>query len=297
MMPHHFRMLLVILAFPFTYFLGFASYQVYLEHWHTASAPLLNKARVQYPNYHLVALDALSAFKALPTSQQNDIRGSLEKNLIDFDDWVADFIIHPPEITCIGENHSDQTREFLSRYLFAAFEPDVLMIESTEDERQAIVRDTRSYVPLLGADIQGIIKAQSQSAAIIGIDQTKEQASLSREQAILQNFQTHAKIGQTHVVLFGALHCGDFEGWFYDLLSHAPTVFSPEQRTNLRVVGEHQDGSLEAFIYFLDEIGITKDHFAIPKTRNLPPWIYKMFPVFNDQTLKHFDTVLVFRSL
>ena len=36
--------------------------------------------------------------------------------------------------------------------------------------------------------------------------------------------------------------------------SEAP--FGPNQRINLYVLGEYQDWSLEAFIYFLDKIGL-----------------------------------------
>lgn len=295
MMPHHFRMLVVVLAFPLTYLLGFASYQMYLEHWHTPQAPIINKARVQYPNYHLVALDALSAFKALPTTQQNKVRDRLEQNLVDFDVWMSDFANNPPAFTCVGENHNDQTRQFLETSFFSAFKPNVLMIESTEEQRRSLGRDTRSYVSLLGADIQGILKAQSKAATIVGIDQHKSQSSISREQAIFDNFNSNVKNNQTHVVLFGALHCGNFEGWFYDLQTRTSSAFAPNQSTNLRVLGEHQDGSLEAFIYFLDEIGLGKKHFVIASARNLGPWMNAAFPVLYDQTLKHYDTILVFR--
>jgi hypothetical protein len=65
---------------------------------------------------------------------------------------------------------------------------------------------------------------------------------------------------------------------------------------NIRVVGEHQNGALEAFVYFLDEIGIDKKHFVIPDTRNLHPHIYALFRVLKRQTLDKYRSVIVFRN-
>jgi hypothetical protein len=69
-----------------------------------------------------------------------------------------------------------------------------------------------------------------------------------------------------NLILFVALHCCDFVGWLYDLINTSEASFGPNQRTNLYVLGEYQDWSLEAFIYFLDKIGLRKKNFTITNT-------------------------------
>ena len=55
---------------------------------------------------------------------------------------------------------------------------------------------------------------------------------------------------------------------------------------NVKVLGEHQNGPLEAFVYFLDEIGIEKKSFVIPDTSALHPYIYDFFSRLTDKLLK-----------
>jgi hypothetical protein len=64
---------------------------------------------------------------------------------------------------------------------------------------------------------------------------------------------------------------------------------------NVRVLGEHQNGPLEAFVYFLDEIGIEKKTFVIPNTKSLHPRIYALFQLLNSQTLEKYRSLIVFR--
>jgi len=295
MMPHHFKMLLVVLAFPFTYFLGYGLYQGYLDHIHVVTIPEANTARIQHPNYHLVALDALKHFVELPAARQTAIREHLAVRLVDFDVWVREKRRIPAHLICLGENHDNQTRTFLAQHVFPSLPPDHLMIEATAEETIRIQNDTRAYVPLLGADISAILKQLPKTTAVVGIEQNMSQSSLSRERAILANLLGALRADALTMVLYGALHCGDYEGWLYDILTNTNASNLPDQISSVRVLGEHQDGSLEAFIYFLDEIGMKKDNFVITPSRKLDEWLRGAFPVLNDQTLDHFDDVVVFR--
>jgi len=303
MMPHHLKLLLAALAFPLAILLGISLFQGYTTYIRTPTVQPADPTRIQHPNYHLVALNAVTQYRALPALQQSRIRDSLEKHLVDFTPWLEAFKAQNHEFICLGENHNDRTRLFLARTFFPRFQTDNLMLEATEDDLARMKGSRRTYVPLLNADISSVLKAQPPKTEIIGIEQTDQQksdhnqnAGSSRDRDILANFLARFQPQQTNLVLFGALHCGDFEGWFYDLVRHSKAFASPPKMTNLRVLGEHQDGSLEAFIYFLDEIGIKKTNFTIAHARSMVPWIYKAFPVFNDQTLKHYDAVIVFRE-
>ncbi|MEN8751256.1 MAG: hypothetical protein AB1Z18_00640, partial [Desulfobacterales bacterium] len=68
-----------------------------------------------------------------------------------------------------------------------------------------------------------------------------------------------------------------------------------DRMLNVRVLGEHQNGPLEAFVYFLDEIGIEKKYFVIPNTNSLHPRIYELFKLLKRQTLDKYRSVIVFR--
>jgi hypothetical protein len=52
---------------------------------------------------------------------------------------------------------------------------------------------------------------------------------------------------------------------------------------------------VEAFVYFLDEIGIENGDFVIPDTRALPARIYRWFPLLNRRTLQKYSSLIVFR--
>jgi hypothetical protein len=64
---------------------------------------------------------------------------------------------------------------------------------------------------------------------------------------------------------------------------------------NVRVLEEHQNGPVEAFVYFLDQLGIKKKHFVIPNTNLLHPRIYELFQMLDQQTLEKYHSLVVFR--
>ena len=64
---------------------------------------------------------------------------------------------------------------------------------------------------------------------------------------------------------------------------------------NAQVLEEHQNGPVEAFVYFLDEIGIERTDFVIPNTSTLPARIYEWFQLLNRQILEKYRTLIVFR--
>jgi hypothetical protein len=99
-----------------------------------------------------------------------------------------------------------------------------------------------------------------------------------------------------HIILFGALHCANESNWlFHNMCEQASPTLKDKMR-NVWVLGEHQNGPVEAFVYFMDEIGVEKRHFVIPDTRSLPDHIYEWFPLLNRQTLERYRSLVVFRT-
>jgi hypothetical protein len=208
----------------------------------------------------------------------------------------------------MGELHEESTRSFLAKEFFAKVNANVLLLEATPKNLKRLIKRMeadKDYFPLLDADILNIlrtVKDRNPDIKIYGIEETDKQTrqqqghSNSRDESIAKNFWVTFEPGLRHIILFGALHCTNESNWlFHNLFSQAsPTL--KEGMLNVQILGEHQNGPLEAFVYFLDEIAVNRRNFVIPDTRLLHPLIYELFPMLNQQTLKKYRSLIVFRA-
>jgi hypothetical protein len=217
--------------------------------------------------------------------------------------WLTHLGQSDYQIICMGELHEESTRNFLAEEFFAKFSTDVLMLEATSKNLKRLIKRMdagRDYFPLLSADIMKIlrtVKDRNPTIRIWGIEETEEQQkdSNSRDQSIAHNFWDRFQPGKLHIILFGALHCTNDPNWLFKNLCDQATFPLKEHMLNVRVLGEHQNGPVEAFVYFLDEIGIEKKHFVIPNTNSLHPRIYELFQMLNRQILEKYRSLIVFR--
>lgn len=263
--------------------------------------------RIQHQLDHRRAVKALQLFNHLSEPEKVAIKERLKSNLVSMDHWLKDLEQSNFKILCLGEHHEESTRGFLAQEFFAKLELDVLLLEASPEELNGFLKRTeagRDYFPLLGADILDILRTvrdRNPNIRIHGIEASAEQIKSHhdhwnpRDESIAQNFWVVFESGLRHIILFGALHCTNESDWlFRNLFSKA----SPELRKemlNVRVLGEHQNGPMEAFVYFMDEIGVGKRHFVIPDTSSLPNQIYEWFPSLNRQTFGKYRSVVVFR--
>jgi len=267
-----------------------------------------NSERIQHPHYHEEAIKALKRFSQLSKSQKDTIKKSLRNNLIPMEQWANDLNQSDFQIICIGELHEESTRKFLAERFFSIVDTDALLLETTPNELRKLIKHMktgREYFPLLDADIMDILRAvknKNSDIRIWGIEESDDQQkgqgihSNSRDQSIAHNFWKKYKKRNRHIILFGALHCTNEANWlFKNLWNHSANPLK-EHMLNVNVLGEHQKGSLEAFVYFLDEIGIEKQTFVIPDTNALHPQIYKLFHSLNKQILEKYCSLIVFRS-
>ncbi|WP_027362658.1 hypothetical protein [Desulfospira joergensenii] len=264
--------------------------------------------RIQHPLHHQTAVNALGLFKQLPEPEKAAMRQCLTSNLVPLEQWLARLGQSNFQILCMGELHEESTRSFLSKKFFPALSFDVLMLEATPGELKGLIKRMeagRDYFPLLDADIMNIlrtVRGRNPDIRISGIEQTDTQAenhhgSLNpRDRSIAQNFWSTFEAGSRHIVLFGALHCANEPDWlFHNLCEQASSALKNEM-LNVRVLGEHQNGAVEAFVYFLDEIGMKKRDFVVPDTRSLPGHIHEWFPLLNHHTLRKYRSLIVFRA-
>ena len=208
---------------------------------------------------------------------------------------------------CLGESHSQSTRKFLSEAVLAEHNFDALYLEVNPKELTAIYKrlySSTDYFPLLDADILQLLRSvisKNPDISIHAIDITDEQVDYkvpdkqSRDDYITHNFLNNFSDRGRNIVLIGAMHCNDSTPWFYAKMKKAFANNVTKQVTNVRVYDEHEEGIIEAFVFFLDEIGIKRGHFAILKSKELPPIIKQWFPLTTVFSFDLFETVIIYR--
>jgi hypothetical protein len=301
------RVILTILGGYIIILLFLSVYDWIIEEYPRRPTKPPSSERIQYPFYHEEVVKALQRFSRLPKPEKAAIKENLETSLVSMEQWLAHLGQSDYKIMCMGELHEESTRNFLAEEFFAKFSTDVLLIETTPKNLNRLIKRMnagRDYFPLLGADIMKILrtaKDMNPAIKIWGIEETDEQQkgdhghSNSRDQSIAHNFWVRFQPGRLHIILFGALHCTNEPNWLFKHLCSQASLPVKERMLNVQVLGEHQNGPLEAFVYFLDEIGIKKKHFVIPDTNSLHPRIYELFQSLNLQILEKYRALIVFR--
>lgn len=284
------------------------AYEWYLEVFHVPTIDPPNRQRIQHPNHHPTAVEALEGFGALAAAERAAVRRNLGAAVVPLEAWLDGLWVAGLELVCLGENHDEHTRRFLADRVFPRFEADALFLEATAEGLGRIhsrIDAGSRHVALLEADISAIIVAareKNPDLVVRGIEETDRQRKRryrlgrgSREESMAANMGRWYEDGRRHVVLIGALHCKDRPEWFYRHAAAGIPDLTAGGMLNVRVVGEHQDGPIEAFVYFLDELGLAAGDFAIPDTDALDPRLRDWFLLLWDQTLGPYRAVVVFQ--
>ena len=265
--------------------------------------------RIQFPDHHPWAKRALALFAALPPDGRAGLISEIERAIQPWPGWLDDLNRRSIAILCIGENHEPYLRRFLADRLFATLKADSLLLEATPREVERIrtrVEDGDERVMLLDADIARLLRNAlrvNPHLVVDGIEERPEQRSErvqqdsgSRENSIEANFRTRYRSGHRNVVLYGAFHCSHRGGWLFRRLRERPPPDVPADAIlNLRVAWEHVEAPFEAFVYFLDELGLAPEDFVITDTAKLPAEIADWFPFLSANELDAFGAIAIFR--
>ena len=265
-------------------------------------------AFVQHTGYEVMAAEAIAAFSAMPASRQRELVENLHANIGNLNEELARLSASRLKILCIGERHMATTRGFLARSMLPAIGIDVLLLEIPGDELPGIMSQIDEglvEVPLLGVDIAAIVrsvKSTNPAIVIAGIDESVSQKAQrvhrmrgSRDISIAGNLRSQVRRNKRHAVLFGALHCADQRNWMYRRILLGEGRINREEIRNVNVIGEHQDGTLEAFVTFTHAVGIKARNFMISDTGALDRLIFAWFPALTNSFLR-FDAVIVFQE-
>jgi hypothetical protein len=259
--------------------------------------------------YRPMAENAVREFAQMPMIEQSALRENLERNILSVAQWLDWLRESNVKVLCLGEDHEDTTRRFLARVLFSKLAVDALLLEVTPDEIGRITQELRwgrEHVSLLGADIAGVIRAaraENPDVELIGIEETKSQrvarqrhgARGTRDETILNNLLGNFRYGSRYAILIGALHCRNKDQWLYGRAHRLSPRRIADQMVNVRVVGGHQDGAVEAFAYFLGKIGIHRSDFVIRGSKSISPMIDEWFELLG-VTLDDFAVLMIFRD-
>ncbi len=252
---------------------------------------------------------ATRQFFRLPPDRQETIRGNLRQQLLSVHDWLQRLAAQQPQIICFGEEHEQSTRKFLAEQIFSGLRVDTLLLESTSSDLIAIheaISRQQSFVPLERANISNIIFAtqnKNPEIVIAGIEETHSQRAQRlqnsnasfRDDVLLKNFWSRYRPGQRHALLFGAFHCSDHSNWlFAQLRRHSPTTLQ-DSLLNVRVLGEFQNESLQAMMYFLNQIGMPQTDFVILDMSKLDSEFKTWFELLI-RTFRDYTTLLAFKS-
>ena len=265
-------------------------------------------AFVQHAGYEELATKAIEAFDAMPASRRRALVENLRANLGDLHEELTRLNASRFTILCIGERHMATTRRFLAEVGLPALTIDVLLLETPGDALPEIMSRIDAgvaEVDLLDADIAAIVRSvRSTNPAIViaGIDETATQKAQrvhrkrgSRDISITGNLRSHVRRSKRHAVLFGALHCADQPNWMYRRVRLGEHRVKRAEIRNINVIGEHQDGPLEALLVFIHAIGIERRSFLIADTGALDRLIYAWFPALTRSFLR-FEAVIVFQE-
>jgi len=307
------KLILAALAWPLSLLVAIPIYEVVLDYFTPVGRQPPNLERIQHKLHHPVAIHALEQFAKLPPVEQGEIKASLKAVIADVEVWTQRLQVSNTWTLCIGEQHDEHTRYFLATELLPRLTPQAMMLETTPDglaEMEKMILNGDAHVPLLKADISAIMRgywARDPDFKYFGIEETAEQKKIrdktrkgSRDQNITKNFFANYRTDGRNIILLGALHCRNYPGWLYRYLE----IGLPEtgggkpvggDLINVRVIGEHQDGPVEAFVYFLDEIGLKSKSFAIAEAHKLHPWVWETFALFADQSFRPYKNTIVFR--
>ena len=265
-------------------------------------------APFQHIGYEMLAQQAVRRFAELAPEEQQALRVSLAASIIPVDEWLERVRQAELQFLCLGERHLDKTRRFLADRIFSTLHTDVLLLEVSARGLRNIrerLAAGRTQVDLLDADIAGVIRAVRRlnpAALITGIDESQTQwaqrharGSGSREMSIIQNYRRQARPIGLHVAVFGALHCSNQPNWLFDTLRSSALGLSPERLANVNVLGAHEEGSVEAFVYLLRHIGLSPGDFAIAETGSLHPLVYQWFSPLT-RTFGYYRSVIVYST-
>jgi len=265
-------------------------------------------AFVQHAGYEAMADRGIEAFAAMPASRRRELAENLRSNIGNLDEELARLDESRLVILCVGERHMASTRRFLADTMFPKLAIDALFLEIPGDELPEMLRQIDAgvpEVPLLGEDIAAVVRSVRNSNAdvvIAGIDESASQKAQryhlkrgSRDISIAGNLRSQIRRQKRHAVLFGALHCADQPNWMYRRIRTSERRVNREEIRNINVIGEHQDGTVEAFMVFAHDLGVDAREFMIADTGALDRLIFTWFPALTNSFLR-FDSVIVFRE-
>ena len=241
--------------------------------------------RIQFSEHHPQAERALARVAALPAKERADLISDIGRTIQPFPTWLAALNQRSVTVLCVGENHEPYLRRFLADRLFATLKADVLLLEATSHEARRMrtrVEAGDEQVMLLDADIARLLRSAltGQSSTCRRRNRRTKRAAISTRRQ--QGTGIARKLDRNQLanpVPAGtpsrrAVRCIPLLAPRRVALSSACAIgrfrtHPPNSLVNLRVAWEHVEAPFEAFVYFLDEVGLAPGDFVITDPESL----------------------------
>ena len=267
------------------------------------------KERIQHSDHLRWGEAAVNRFNTLSADQQSVMRRAINNNVAKLGGWIERIKEQRFDLLCLGETHDDYIRRFAAENIFNVLRYDVLLLEATPEKLNDIlyrIDAGEARVELLGADLALVIRAiryANPDVDIFGVEETdaqrkRRQETLEggRETSVESNLRKNYQPGKRYLALFGAFHCANTWNWLFYRLRQNPNELAGAKTRSIRIIREHIEGPIEAFTYFLDEIGVTPEgHYVIKDNASLPPEIKEWFPFLQANELEISESMVIFR--
>lgn len=270
------------------------------------SRHLPKEGRLRYPEIDYLRENALSRLSELPAHERQELRDSLRFSVSPLEPWLEKIAGTSLQLICVGERHDDVTRSFLAGRFFPRLPVDVLMLETTHEDLDILIRliDSGSQrLSMLEADVAEIIRAARKTndeVRVYGIEESRaqriaryERGEGSREQSIVENFHARFDPRSRHAVLYGALHCLDEPQWFFGRVRSGKEQSRIGPAMSVNVISAVESGETEAFVNFLKALEMPPPPFVVPHPEMLHAEVYAWFPHLT-QSFRQYDAVIVF---
>jgi len=251
-----------------------------------------------------------------PFAISNDeiLKNTILSNRLSLHEWIRKIESQHIDFFCFGEVHSDSYRLFLAEEVFPLLSFHTLFLEAEPAQVREMVQATQKgsqQIQMHLVDITSIIQialSKDPSVKIVGVDQTEEQIRkmrvehakvgrefISRDGDIALNILNNYIIGNTHVALYGANHCAQYNiglGDSVPFYHHLTRVFQKKHITSRSILlVQHNSG--EFLDAYFQRLGFKEGTFVIPDTSKIDSADYN-FQWALKKIFDNYETIIYF---
>ncbi|MFT5449788.1 MAG: hypothetical protein ACI9DC_004986 [Gammaproteobacteria bacterium] len=285
-----------------------------LEHYRASPIPDRPPEDPRFAVRHTayLAYRAAAHFQALNADEQRDLRAQVVASMSTLDEWAQQYA-SAADLLCLGERHEDAVRAFIASQVLPRLSFQVLMLETSRLQLHELIARFNQHKPaiMLGASLAPILRAalsRQPPVRVLAIDEPQglrrresnavvasvpTNLQVDRESAVVERIRAQWKVGQQHIILFGALHCRFAAGWMMGKLTEDDHRIRDAGISSAVVLARQHEGSAQMLMYLLEEMDLARDIVVIPQISRFPRLIQQWLPPVTE-AIADYDSAIVF---